>query len=47
MVVPSFSKIVNRGLDPKPAFKEPSWGPEQQGVSTIPGLVSYFLFAIR
>lgn len=33
MVVPSFSKIPNRGLDPRPAIKEPVWGPEQQGVS--------------
>ncbi|RPD65209.1 LuxS/MPP-like metallohydrolase [Lentinus tigrinus ALCF2SS1-6] len=35
MVVPSFSKIENRGLEPRPALKEPSWGPEQQGVSTM------------
>lgn len=32
MVVPLFSKIENRGLDPRPSLKEPAWGEAEQGV---------------
>ncbi|KAK7686016.1 hypothetical protein QCA50_010827 [Cerrena zonata] len=31
MVVPLFSKIENRGLDPRPSLKEPAWGEAEQG----------------
>ncbi|KAF7789938.1 hypothetical protein EIP86_000886 [Pleurotus ostreatoroseus] len=31
LVVPLFSPIPNRGLDPRPAFKEPIWGDEHKG----------------
>ena len=30
--VPLFSKVENRGLDPRPAIKTPAWGPEHKGV---------------
>ncbi|KIP05202.1 hypothetical protein PHLGIDRAFT_129039 [Phlebiopsis gigantea 11061_1 CR5-6] len=29
LVIPAFSKIPNRGLDPRPMVKDPFWGPEQ------------------
>ncbi|KAL7284357.1 hypothetical protein ACG7TL_001646 [Trametes sanguinea] len=31
LVVPHFSKIPNRGLNPKPAVKDGVWGPEHMG----------------
>ena len=31
-----FSKIPHRGLDPRPAIKQPAWGPEHKGVSASP-----------
>ncbi|CDO75620.1 hypothetical protein BN946_scf184840.g3 [Trametes cinnabarina] len=31
LVVPRFSKIPNRGLNPRPAFKDDVWGPEHMG----------------
>lgn len=41
LVVPLFSPILNRGLDPRPAFKEPIWGDEQKGVS-LNTLIAFF-----
>ncbi|KAI0634940.1 LuxS/MPP-like metallohydrolase [Trametes polyzona] len=31
LTLPYFSKIPNRGLEPRPAFKDEVWGPEQMG----------------
>ncbi|THH18538.1 hypothetical protein EUX98_g8939 [Antrodiella citrinella] len=31
MTVPIFSRILNRGLDPRPSIKEPAWGPSEMG----------------
>ncbi|TCD63052.1 hypothetical protein EIP91_006039 [Steccherinum ochraceum] len=31
MVVPLFSRIANRGLDPRPCLQQPAWGPDQMG----------------
>ena len=33
LVVPLYSCISNRGLDPRPVFEGPVWGNEQKGVS--------------
>ncbi|KAI0764784.1 LuxS/MPP-like metallohydrolase [Fomes fomentarius] len=48
MVVPSFSKIPNRGLDPRPAIKEPVWGPEQRGtVIFVQTVKDYHAFSLH
>ncbi|KAI0718393.1 LuxS/MPP-like metallohydrolase [Cerioporus squamosus] len=48
MAVLSFSKVANRGLDPRPAVKEPSWGPEQQGVMIfIQTVKDYHAFSVQ
>ncbi|EMD39456.1 hypothetical protein CERSUDRAFT_45720 [Gelatoporia subvermispora B] len=51
LVVPMFSPILNRGLDPRPIIKGPFWGPSQTGriicVKTIKDYYSFVLmFAI-
>ncbi|TFK91904.1 LuxS/MPP-like metallohydrolase [Polyporus arcularius HHB13444] len=48
MTIPSFSKIANHGLEPRPAIKEPSWGPEQQGVLIFVQTVKdYHAFSVQ
>ncbi|KAI0763999.1 LuxS/MPP-like metallohydrolase [Trametes elegans] len=47
MVVPHFSKIINRGLDPRPAFKEDVWTPEQSGaILFIETVKDYHTFSL-
>ncbi|KAI8985011.1 LuxS/MPP-like metallohydrolase [Trametes punicea] len=47
LVVPSFSKIPNRGLDPRPAFKDDIWSPEHMGtVVFIQTVKDYHAFSL-
>ncbi|KAI0330109.1 LuxS/MPP-like metallohydrolase [Cubamyces sp. BRFM 1775] len=47
LVVPLFSKIANRGLDPRPAFKHDAWGPEHMGtVVFVQTVKDYHAFSL-
>ncbi|KAI0674093.1 LuxS/MPP-like metallohydrolase [Trametes maxima] len=47
LVVPHFSRIPNRGLDPRPAFKTDAWGPEHTGTLTFVQTVKdYYAFDV-
>ncbi|KAH9896624.1 LuxS/MPP-like metallohydrolase [Cubamyces lactineus] len=47
LVVPVFSKIANRGLDPRPAFKNDAWGPEHMGtVVFVQTVKDYHAFSL-
>ncbi|KAI0658946.1 LuxS/MPP-like metallohydrolase [Cubamyces menziesii] len=47
LVIPLFSKIANRGLDPRPAFKNDAWGPEHMGtVVFVQTVKDYHAFSL-